>query len=215
MEPPRPARLERPFLSPEELGRLLEGVRGDWLYLPALLAGVAGLRRGEVLALRWADVDFRAGTLIVRQTLGADGRFAEPKSRESRREITLPAFLLAELQRHKAAQAEHRLQVGDAWTDRGFVVADGLGNPRSPGSLTHAFAELTARAGLPKITFHDLRHVNATLLLLAGVPDKVASERLGHCDTQITRDLYQYVLPRMDEEAARKTDDFFRRALGG
>lgn len=198
--------------------RLLDAAAGTWLEVPVLLAAGLGMRRGECLGLQWSAVNFKLGTLTIRQSvqsLRGQGTFEKSPKSGKPRELALPEFLAEALRKHKGAQAAHRLQLGDAWTDRGFVNTDGMGNPRSPGSLTFAFTQLIEREDLPPITFHDLRHLNATLLLLEGVDVKIVSARLGHCNTTITRDLYQHVLKPMDDDAARKTDAFFRRAMGG
>ncbi len=202
----------------EALGKLLEATKDTWLYVPIVLATGMGMRRGECLGLIWENVDFKSGAIHTRisvQQLRGKGTFEKRPKGERTRTAAMPGFVAGALRKHKSAQAAHRLQVGEAWEDRGFVVTDGFGNPRSPGSLTHAFRDVIEREGLPKITFHDLRHVNATLLLLKGVDVKIVSERLGHSTSAITRDLYQHVLRPMDQEAARATDDFFRGAVGG
>lgn len=204
--------------SQERIAQLLELVRGHWLEIPVLLAMTMGMRRGECLGLRWAQVDLAEGTLTVNASLqqlrGQAPSIKKPK-RERTRDLTMPACLVDSLRRHKGAQASHRLQFPDCWEDNGLVVANELGQPRLPDTLTQAFAKLIRDSQLPKITFHDLRHVNATALLLAGVDDKVVAGRLGHSTTQITRDLYQHILPQMDQHAAERADDFFRRAVNG
>jgi integrase len=196
------------------LRRLYTAVDDHWLYLPVLLSTGLGLRRGEVLGLRWSDIDLTRGTLSVRQTVqeirGHGLIFKAPKTKKSVRTVTLPAFVLEALQEHSAAQMVHRAEVKEAWQDSGLVIADQTGAPRRPGAVTHAFAKMIKRHELPEITYHDLRHVNATLLLLAGVDTKVVSARLGHCNTTITRDLYQHVVDAQDAAAAQATDAFFR-----
>lgn len=196
---------------------LLARVEGHWIKVPVLLAATMGMRRGEVLALTWADVDLNTGALkvdkAVSQLQGQAPMVKRPK-RERTRKPTMPQFLIEALRRHKGQQAAHRLQLGPAWEDNGLVCPNELGRCRSPEVLSGAFRDLLDTTDLPRITFHDLRHVNATLLLLSGVPDKVVADRLGHKDTKITRDLYQHVLPQMDQAAAAATDDFFRRATG-
>jgi integrase len=202
------------------LSRLLAGAEGTWLSLPVLLAFGLGLRRGEVLGLRWIDVDFKAGTLRVEQTVqtlrGGKVVVKAPKSKAGKRTIGLPEFVAVELVQQKARQAAHRLQMGSAWQDAGLVIQqEDTGGPRLPDNLTHAFGKLADRAGIGVLHFHDLRHGNATMLKLAKVDTKVISARLGHSGTQITRDLYEHVLVEMDTDAAQKSDTFLRQALGG
>lgn len=201
------------------LQRLLNATEGTWLHVPVLLALFLGLRRGEVLGLRWEDVDLKAGTLRVEQTLqclrGSGLVFKAPKSKTGRRTVGIPDFLGDELRKLKGVQAAHRLQMGPEWQDAGLVIQkDDTGGPRLPDNLTHGFAKVAERIGMGELHFHDLRHGNATLLKLSGVSTKVISARLGHSDTQITRDLYEHVMPEQDTEAANRTDRFFRDAMG-
>jgi integrase len=218
-----PARKHVAKFTGAALRALYAAVEGTWLYVPVVLATGMGLRRGEVLALKWERVDFKTGVLEVSeslQQLNGCGLFTKaPKTEDSERENTMPEFVAEMLRKHKGEQAAHRLQVGEAWTDQGYVVADGFGNPRTPAALTNGFARMMERLvaadpGLPDLTFHDLRHVCATVQLLMGVPLKVVSKRLGHANIGITADLYAHVLQELDEQAAQKTDEYLRRALG-
>lgn len=197
--------------------RLLAAVESSWLKIPVLLGISMGMRRGECLALTWDDVDLTTGALRIDKSLihlqSQEPSVKRPKRERSRR-ATMPETLIAALRHQSAQQDAHRSQLGDGWQDNRLVCPDEFGKRRSPHQLTNHFGLVIDQLGLPDITFHDLRHVNATLLLLAGVPDKVVAARLGHSDTRITRDLYQHVLPPMDQEAAQKTDEFFRRVLG-
>jgi integrase len=211
---------KRPVLDPEGVQRLLTAAGGTWLHLPILLAAGMGLRRGEILGLRWQDIDFKTGTLSVDQTVqhvrGKGLLFKAPKTENSQRTITMPEFVAVELRKLKARQAEHRLQMGPDWIEPGLVFRnDDDGRARSPQTLTRGFARLLKQAGSPDMHFHDLRHTNATLLLLAKVDTKIVSARLGHCNTAITRDLYQHVMPQMDADAAERTDAIFRAAGAG
>jgi integrase len=210
----------RELLTGGGMQRLLPEAEGTWLHLPILFALFLGLRRGECLGMRWQDVDLKRGEVRVEQALkfirGRGLVFLPPKTESGRRTVRLPEFIVAELVEHKAAQAAHRLQIGPGWQDSGLVIQQNdTGEPRTPDNLTHAHAKLPDRVGLGVLHFHDLRHGNATLLMVAGVSTKAISARLGHSDTQITRDWYQHVLPEMDDEAASKTDDFFKKAMGG
>lgn len=205
----------------DALRKLYAAVEGTWLYVPVILATGLGMRRGECLGLTWEAVDLKAGRLDVEKTLqqlrGSDPSLKKPKG-EKGRSASMPAFVADALRKHKGAQAEHKLRAVGAWNEQGFVVTDALGNPRTPNALSLAFAaamqRLAEQDGLPVLTFHDLRHVAATAQLMQGVPLKVVSRRLGHATTAITADLYQHVLQEMDDDAAQKTDDYFRQALG-
>ncbi len=215
VEPPRPRRHETRTLDEEATARLLEAVKGGRLYLPVLLAATTGMRRGEILALRWQDVDLRAGTLAVRQSMEQtrEGcRFKQPKTQKSRRVIALPPLAVEGLRRHKAEQAKQKLLLGPGYQDNGLVCAQPDGQPWSPGALTNAFRYVVRRAGYPGIRFHDLRHGHASQLLRAGIHPKVVSERLGHSTVGITLDTYSHVLPGLQEEAARRIDTALRAA---
>jgi integrase len=208
VDPPRVARKEMRTLTPEQIARLLAAAQGSRLYIPILLAVATGMRRGEILALRWEDVDLGAGTVSVRRTLEqVRGRiaFKEPKSARSRRVIPLPAFAVAALRRHKAEQARLRLRLGPAYDDQGLVCTTETGRP-----LAHNFGRdylaLLERAGVPRVRFHDLRHSHATLLLSQNVHPKVVSERLGHAAVGVTLDIYSHVVPALQQEAADKLE---------
>ncbi len=188
----------------EELGPL-------WAVLIA-----TGLRQGEALGLAWPDVDAGAGTLTVRRSLarGWDGRsvLGTPKSDRSRRTIALPTAALLALQRQRVRQGALREAAGTAWQDRdGLVFTDAIGRPLAGRDITPALRTALARAGLPPIRCHDLRHTAATLQLAAGVPLATISRTLGHSSIAITADIYAAVTPDLRREAADAMD----RALGG
>jgi integrase len=174
----------------------------------------SGCRMGELLALRWTDVDLERGSLAVRRTLirveEHRGVFGEPKTARSRRTVTLPAEAVDALRAHKVRQNTHRLQVpGYASGDLAF--ATGAGTPPNSGYITRAFKRALDRAELPRsIRFHDLRHFAGSLMLSAGIHPKVASERLGHASVAITLDLYSHVLEGLDRDAADKVQDALR-----
>lgn len=218
VEPPRPQPKEMCALDEQQAARLLDAAKGSRLYAPVVLAVTTGMRRGEILALRWQDVDLQAGTLSVRQSLEQtrDGlTFKQPKTQKGRRVVALPPLAVEALRRHKAEQAKERLLLGPGYQDNGLVCAQPDGQPWRPDALTNAFAYLVRKAGVPPVRFHDLRHSHATLLLRQGVHPKVVSERLGHATVGITLDTYSHVLPGMQEEAARKLDVALRAASLG
>lgn len=169
------------------------------------MAVTTGLRQGELLGLRWAEVDFEDGTLRVRQALQR-GQFVEPKTARSRRSINLPERALGALRRQRALQAEQRLAAGPDWRDNGLVFASSIGTPLDGVNVTKRFQALLARAGLPRMRFHDLRHCAATLLIHAGVDMRVVMEVLGHSTIATTMNLYAHVLPAAKEAAAHRLD---------
>lgn len=168
----------------------------------------SGMRRGELLGLRWQDVDLDGSRLRIVQTLTTRGHYSNvglgaPKTDAGSRTFSIDPETVAWLRRHRTRQAEDRLALGTAWDnehDLVFVAEDGTWI--HPSSLSRSFKRLTKRAGLPVIRFHDLRHTYATTALAAGVPVKVVSERLGHSDISITLRTYGHVMPSMDEAAA-------------
>ncbi len=209
VEPPRGQRRETEVFDQGEVGRLLEVAGGTRLAVPVLLAVTTGLRRGELLGLRWQDVDLDGGKLAVRQSLEqtkAGLAFKQPKTQKGRRVVTLPPMTTDALRRHKAEQAKERLLLGPAYCDHGLVLAQADGQPFNPDKVTRAFKRLALKAGVRPLSLHKVRHTHATLLLGANVHPKVVSERLGHATVGITLDTYSHVLPNLQEEAARKID---------
>jgi len=170
-----------------------------------LIALHTGMRRGELLGLRWRDVDLAKGVLRVQQILSTvkDGdRFTPPKTASGRRTIALDGPSIMALKDHRIHQKERRLAVGAVWQDHDLVFASDIGTPIDHGNVYHRFVALVKKAEVPRISFHGLRHTHATLLMKHGVHPKVASERLGHADITITLQTYSHVLPQMQQEAA-------------
>ena len=200
------AKPEMHVWSAEEARRFLATAREDRLGALFDLALNTGLRRGELVALRWADVDLDAGRLAVRRnrvTVGYGVEDGTPKGKRAR-VVDLDAGTVAALRSHRAAQAAERLAWGPAWTDAGLVFTREDGSPLHPQTATWHLRRLARKAGVPAIRLHDLRHTHATLGLAAGVPAKVMQERLGHASVQITLDLYSHVVPGMQADAAAR-----------
>ena len=210
MKPPRAPRPERTALAPDQVRVLLDAARGERLEALYVVAVTTGMRQGELLALRWQDVDLDAAAVRVRATLSAtkDGfEFAEPKSARSRRQLTLTHAAVTALRRHRTTQLEERLRAGASWTDHDLAFASEVGGPLDGSNvLRRSFYPLLRRAGLPRVRFHDLRHSAATLMLSRGVPLKIVSEILGHSQISITADTYMHVTPGMQREAAAAVD---------
>ena len=209
VEPPRAERKEMRALDEDETANLLGLLAENRLYMPTMLAVTTGLRRGEILGLRWGNVDLVAGTLTVVQSLEQtkDGlRLKTPKTQRSRRSVALPAMTTAALRLHRSKQAEERLALGPVYDDEGFVCARPGGASWAPDVFSTAFAACVRRSGMKPFRFHDLRHTHASHLLRAGVHPKIVSERLGHSSVGITLDTYSHVLPGMQEGAVQLLD---------
>ena len=199
------------------LPKYLVEQRGFTMVEMVVALGIAsGLRRGELLALRWSDVDEAAGTLTVARSLsrapGAGYAIAEPKSRRAHRTIALPVLAIDALRRQAEMQDREREAAGSAWQDRaGYVFADPIGRLLHPESVTSAWRALVARTGIGHLRLHDLRHTAATLSLSAGIPVQDVADMLGHSSASITLDVYSHAVA----EAPRRVADAMDRALGG
>jgi integrase len=213
---PKVERREMTTLSADQSARLLTAIKHTRIYWPVLLALSTGMRRGEVFALRWKNVDLERGSLRVMESLEqtkAGIRFKAPKTNRTRA-ITLPAFAVDELRRLKRQQAEELFMLGIRQSGETLVCARADGLPLQPQSLTHQFTRLISRLKeFPRVRFHDLRHSHAIQLLLAGVHPKIAQERLGHAMITTTLDLYSHVTETMQSDAAERLDAVFRPAI--
>jgi integrase len=214
---PRTDREEINPLTAEEANWLIEEAASeadDRLEAPYVLAIHSGLRQGELLALRWEDLDLEAGTLRVRRTLTrTKGNYStgEPKTKKSRRIMRLTPGAVAALKGHTKRQLEEIDCLGSLYRPGGLVFANETGGINPSNLRNRSFAKLLRRAGLlPNTRFHDLRHTCATLLLSRNVNPKVVSEMLGHATIAITLDTYSHVLPNMQDGAARALEDALR-----
>jgi len=191
--------------TPGEARQFLAGTEGDALCPLWSLALTTGARQGELLGVRWQDLDFDRATLTIRQAVAVHkGRviIQEPKSRAALRTIALPVESVAALRAHRVRQATARLATADAYADHDLVFATALGTPVHPSNVLRAFYRLIERTGVPRITFHGLRHTHATWLIANGTPITTVSERLGHAKSSITLDTYAHVVARTRDEAA-------------
>jgi integrase len=205
---PRPTPEEMRPLSEAEAQAFLEAARESGNRFEALyvLAVATGLRRGELLGLRWDDVDLKRGTLRVGRALVREGgrhTLGETKARRGRRQINLTPRTVNALKAHRKKQLEEKIKLAGLYRDHGLVFASGVGTPVNPENLVkRSFKPLLKHAGLPKIRFHDLRHTCATLLLGRGVHPKFVQELLGHATIAMTLDTYSHYLPSMGDQAA-------------
>jgi integrase len=209
---PRRARFQHEPLSRDEIRAFLESVLGERFGPIYVLAIAMGLRQGELLALRWADVDLDSGTVTIRHTLQRDTRtLAEPKTDSARRTLRLGQEAVTALREHRRRQASERLLAGSRWHAGDFVFATQLGKPLHATNLRYAFAAALRRAGLPHQRFHDLRHACATVLLEDGEELGVVSKLLGHSTVSTTLDVYGHLTPAMTQRVADRMDGILRK----
>ena len=213
VKPPRVARVTMQTLSPEKVSRFLDVARDTDYYVYFVTLLYTGLRRGELLALHWRNLDLGSGKLSVVETayrLGrGEYRIKEPKTPQSRRTVILPPSLVELFKVYRFDQELLRIQLGISLNTDDFVFIRPDGSPINPNAVTLAFHRMIKKAGLRRIRIHDLRHTHATLMLKAGIHPKVVSERLGHANIGITLDIYSHVLPGLQEAAAGKFDRIF------
>jgi integrase len=200
-----------------DLGRFVEASRADRCGALWHLLATTGMRRGELLGLRWQDVDLEARSVTVRQTMTmVAGRPAvgTPKSEAGVRQIKLDPDTVAALRAWRKQQNADRLLMGSGWAETGGLLAtEADGTSIHPQVLSRRFRSIVAAAGLPAIRFHDVRHSYATAALAAGVPVKTLSKRLGHADIKVTLSIYAHVMPGDDEAAADLVAAHIRRKL--
>lgn len=207
--PPRVSSPTRSPMTPDEAQAILAATATTRIGPVVATALYTGLRQGEVLGLRWADVDLEQGQLRVAWALQRlERRFClvEPKSATSRRAVPLPPPLIPILRAHRTAQLEARLSVGAAWIEMipGLIFTTALGKPLEGPVVTREFQATCRRANLTRRRFHDLRHGAATLLLAAGVDLKTISTLLGHSTITLTANTYAGVVPALAEDAMNR-----------
>ena len=212
-DPPKIVREEMKILTTEQVRMLLEAAASSSYRIALALAVATGMRRGELLALRWQDVDLETGMVTVsRSVQQTRGRVLAIKGTKTGKTRLLPISTrtVQELIRHRGIQAQHRLWIGETWEDNDLVVARPNGAIVVPDVLSNRFHEIANKAGLLPIRLHDLRHTHVAILISQGEHAKVISERLGHSSIAITMDRYGHLFPALSRSAA----DRFDEALG-
>jgi integrase len=208
-DPPRRGAIEREPFTAEEARVLLAAAETDRLAALYRLALTLGLRRGELLGLRWGDMDLDAGRLRVTRTLQrVNGAIVskEPKTERSRRTLSLGPAVVAALRAHRDRQAWERRAAGARWRESGHVFTTTIGTTIDPDRLNKHYKALLKRADLRDRRFHDLRHTAATLMLRDGLPVHEVSAVLGHSQTSTTLNVYSHVLPGGNDRAAAAMD---------
>jgi integrase len=204
VRPPSVHREEVHALTVEEAKRLAGAVRGDRFEALWVCALTLGLRRGELLGLRWADIDFTEGLLTMRQALQRiDGHLllVEPKTSLSRRTVPVPAPTLLALRVHRSHQSVERLSAGSNWHDSGLVFVTHSGTPLEPRNVNRAWYAVRETPGLGAVRLHDLRHSCASFLLAAGASPRTVMKLLGHSQIGLTMNTYTHVLPDVERAA--------------
>jgi integrase len=212
--PPRKERFDIKPLTEEQAQAFLTTIRGHKWEALFTLALATGMRRGELIGLKWQDINFKTGTLqVVRVLTRVPTNMpkrehvyieAEPKTQKSRRSVLLAPFALEALKEHRSRQLEVKLKAGANWQEHDYVFCTSQGTHLGPNHIVEEFKKLLKQAGLPNIRFHDLRHSAASLLLSLGIHPKIVQELLGHTQIGITMDVYSHLLPGMQQDAMSK-----------
>jgi integrase len=213
--PPKAKPHARTVLDMDQAKQLLAIAKGNRLEGLLTLTVATGLRRGEILSLKWADVNLEERSIQIQRTMSRVGKFgvvaSEPKTVRGRRKILLPQFAVEALKQHRQYQLERKAQAGEQWEEHDFVFPNLYGRFWEPTYLDQMFKRLLVTSGLPVVRFHDLRHSAATILLSMGVHPKVVQELLGHSQISTTLDTYSHVLPSMQQEAMKMLDERFNQ----
>lgn len=214
---PRARHPEMQTWDENDVTRFLEAAKDSPYYALFYTALYTGMRRSELLGLKWGDVDFILSQVYINRSLHhlKDGSyvFTQPKSAKSRRTIALPPSAFLVLKDHHKKQKLERAVLGIPLTDDNLVFSQFNGKPLRPNTITRAWAMLVARAGLKVIRLHDARHTHASLMLKQGIHPKIVQERLGHTSIQITLDTYSHVVPGLQQAAAERFDKLLNRKL--
>jgi integrase len=215
--PPKVPHAEIEILSRDQAQTVLQRLLGRPIYIVVLLALTTGMRRGELLALRWRDVDFEGAKVRVEQSLEETKsglRFKSPKTKHGRRTIALAASVVAELRLYWKHQQEQRLRLGmGKMPDDGLVLPRWDGSPRSPNSVTKEWIRALRELKLPGVSLHALRHTHASHLIASGMDVLTISRRLGHGSPTITLGAYGHLFSNTDEQAAQTVEAAFGRTL--
>lgn len=215
VDPPRARHNEMNTWCEHEINQFLETAKGSPYYTLFYTALFTGMRRSELLGLKWSDVDFIMSQIYVNRSLHhlKDGSyiFTEPKSAKSRRTIALPPSAILLLKEHHEKQKLERAMLGIPLTDNDLVFSTLEGKPLRPNTVTRAWETLAVRAGIKVIRLHDARHTHASIMLKQGIHPKIVQERLGHASIQMTLDTYSHVAPGLQEAAAARFDELISR----
>jgi len=217
VSPPKPERAKISTMMPDDTPKFLGAAAATKHYVFFATLLYTGLRRGELLALKWKYLDLDMATLHVVESAykleSGEYIVKEPKTKRSQREVSLSPSLTLLLKLHRDAQETLFDKIGKTLAENEFVFTRDDGSPINPNAITLAHRRILKNAGIPHIRVHDLRHTHATLLFKAGVHPKTVSMRLGHANIGITIDLYTHMLPGLQEAAAERFDDLIERSM--
>lgn len=211
-----PGKVKHEFqpLTAEQIQKFLETAKNERLYTAFLLEFWTGLRRGELLGLRWKDIDFKKHIIHVKQSLTFAGSkliFQQPKTAKSSRSIPIPESIIHELKAHKNRQNQERLLIGEGYKDNDLIFCQVDGRPLNPRNFIRTFKRILKKAGLPtEVRFHDCRHSFASMLLQLNEHPKVVQELLGHSTISTTLDIYSHVLPETKKAAINKLETLLK-----
>lgn len=207
VDAPKPETTGRPTYTPEQLQALVQATDATHWGPIMLIAAATGMRRGEILALTWDDIDVQRQMILVsksvEETVGKNGlRIKEPKSKSGRRAVDVPENVINRLLAYKEQQEAKAEEMGKLWTSNNLVCPDDAGNLRRPDSVSSQFRDWAKKAGVPSYGIHAVRHSHATYLANLGWQAKFIQERLGHSTIAITMDIYSHVLPTTQRKLA-------------
>ena len=216
VELPKLNRYKANIYTGNEIADAINAAEGTDMYLPVLLEIAIGFRRGELLALKWSDIDFNTRTVHVRENrVNGDGKveIKAPKSSAGIRDITIGSNIVDELKKARKQYLENKMKLGAGFTDSDLVICQKNGKPFAPDSMTQKWLRFTKKHNLKHIRFHDLRHTCATAMLEAGIDPKTVQSRLGHANISITMDVYGHCTKAMDKKAADKIDEIISEKI--
>jgi integrase len=208
---PKLKRIEMKVLDEIQVRSLLMSAKGSHMEALLRLAVTIGMREGELIGLKWADLDSAGRKIHIQRQIQRIKRqglaFFSPKTAKSRRLVAIGAATIEKLREQLDRQQLERMFAGTKWVENDLIFANRIGKPMEPANLLKLFKELLVKANLPDIRIHDLRHTAATFMLLQEVHPSIVQERLGHSDISLTLNTYSHVLPSMQESAAEKMDE--------
>ncbi len=213
VDPPKVKKKEAEYYDEDEVLKMVKALEEEELkYKVSIMITIAsGLRLGELMGLKWDNIDFENNTIDIEQAnqyLPGQGTFTkDPKNETSKRIISIPIPVMELLDKYRLEQIEKRLKCGDKWVDTDFIFTQWNGLPMHPSTPSKWFAKFLKKHELRKITFHQLRHTSATILINAGLNIRALSSRLGHSNTSTTLNIYSHALKSADKTAADKMDE--------